>query len=259
MHVAHENIDRIGPTRRPAQPVAGYHKWWDLLFIHWRVPADVLRPLLPKRLTIDTFQGSAWVGLVPFRMTGVRPWWSPPLPGVSAFAETNVRTYVHFEGRDPGVWFFSLDAASSLAVKVARRRWMLNYYRARMRVEREGTRVRYHSRRLWPGPAGAGGNVEAEIGPLIRPRSGELPPGSAEPGSLEHFLVERYILYAQGKDGRLYSGRVHHTPYPLREARLIKLEETLVAAAGIAIAHPPEHVLFSDGVSVEIFKLKGVA
>ncbi|HSG72953.1 MAG TPA: DUF2071 domain-containing protein, partial [Planctomycetaceae bacterium] len=125
-------IDRISPIIRPDEKLIGYHTWLDLLFLHWRVPADEIQALLPPELTVDTFEGDAWVGLVPFKMRKIRPWWSPPVPGISNFYETNVRTYVHHRGKDPGVWFFSLDASSSLAVSVARWRWNLNYFKATM-------------------------------------------------------------------------------------------------------------------------------
>jgi uncharacterized protein len=261
-------IDRMAPTVRPAGGPIGYHRWTDLLFIHWRVPAQVIRPLLPPGLSLDTWEGDAWVGLVPFSMSRVRPWWSPALPGISSFCETNVRTYVHFEGRDPGVWFFSLDASSSLAVRVARWRWHLPYFRARMNLQRTTAAVEYKSRRLWPAGDGPGGvgpahdisgcEIRATIGRLVGHDAvgRALPAGRALPGTLEHFLIERYILYALSATGKLLSGRVHHAPYPIREARLEHLDETLLAATAI---HPPVsacHTLFCDGVDVEIFPLR---
>ena len=252
------SIDRIAPTRRPSEWAIGYHRWSNLLFVHWRVPASELAPLVPPQLTIDTFDGTAWIALVPFTLTGVRPWWSPPVWGISSFHETNVRTYVHHEGRDPGVWFFSLDASSSLAVRAARWKWRLPYYRASMSLKRFGTRVSYSSRRLWPGISGPGAEVEAEIGELIdNPESG-LPAGRAAPGTLEHFLCERYILYSAGAGGALYQGYVHHSPYPLRECRVTCLRESLVQAAGVKVSSAPEHTVFSDHVSVEVFRLRPV-
>ncbi|MGH7201264.1 MAG: YqjF family protein, partial [Planctomycetaceae bacterium] len=232
-------MDRLSPTRRPLGRAIGHHCWSDLLFVHWRVPAELLRPLVPRRLTIDTFDGDAWVGLVPFAMSSVRPWWSPPVPGLSAFLETNVRTYVHLDGRDPGVWFFSLDASNSLAVRIARRRWHLNYFRSDMTLLRSDERVEYTSRRRWPEPSGADSRIIAEIG---RETHGARPVSS---DSLEHFLVERYLLFAGSSDGRLLRAQVHHRPYPLRRARVVEIEESLLAATGIHPDGEPAHVLFS--------------
>jgi uncharacterized protein YqjF (DUF2071 family) len=251
-------IDRLACTLRPAGRAIGRQSWRNLLFVHWRVPCEQLAPLLPRRLTVDRFEGSAWIGLVPFTMHGVRPWWSPAVRGVSSFHETNVRTYVHCQG-DPGVWFFSLDAANTLAVRLARWRWRLPYFRAQMRVERTASRVSYESRRLWPGPPGAATSIEAEIGGPLPSTDDAYPPGRALPGTLEHFLAERYLLYSQATDGNeLFRGRVHHVPYPLRTARLLNLQESLLAAAGIPAVAEPEHVMFSDGVDVEVFPLRRV-
>lgn len=249
------DIDRLAPMRRPPGSPVGYQSWSELLFVHWRLAPSEVEPLLPKGVTLDTFDGAAWVGLVPFRMSKVRPWWSPPVPGLSRFLETNVRTYVHVDGANPGVWFFSLDASNSLAVRIARWKWQLNYFRARMRLGREGRRVRYYSERCWPGPPGASCAVDAETGDLTAALDKEYGPGRAVPGTLEHFLVERYFLYTLAPDGGLLRGQVHHAPYPLREARLIHCRETLLRAAGINLHAAPSHVVYSDGVDVEVFGL----
>src|SRR5579875_1339985 len=130
-------IDRIAPTRKPRRWPVGRMNWRELLFIHWPIRPEELRPLVPSQLELDLFEGVAYVGLVPFTMTGVRPVGLPPVRGLSRFHETNVRTYVHREGRDPGVWFFSLDAANPVAVSLARRLYHLPYYLARMFLEPE--------------------------------------------------------------------------------------------------------------------------
>jgi uncharacterized protein YqjF (DUF2071 family) len=253
-------IDRISATARPATSPIGYHSWTDLLFVHWRLPADLVGALLPAELTLDTWEGDAWVGLVPFYMSGVRPWWSPAIPGVSCFCETNVRTYVHFRGRDPGVWFFSLEASNSPAVRVARWRWHLPYFRAQMNLAWTGDSIRYSSRRMWPGAGGPSCEIRARVGPLLGHEQPvrELPAGRALPGTLEHFLIERYILYACPAPGRILAGRVHHAPYPIREARLEEIDESLLAAGGLAPPAPPCHTVFSAGVNVEIFPLRPV-
>lgn len=225
-------------------------RWEELLFLHWPIPVEAIRPLVPPSLELDLFEGIAYVGLVPFTMTGVRYAWAPPIPGTSRFLETNVRTYVHFQGRDPGVWFFSLDAANALAVRVARRFWSLPYHFARMGVERSGDETVYRAERHWPEPTPAGCDL------AYRP---EGTPSASTPGTLEHFLAERYILYTQHR-GRLLSGRVHHPPYPLQPARVARLEESLLAAAGLPKppgVEPLAH--YASGVDVKVYRLQPIA
>jgi hypothetical protein len=217
-----------------------------------------LQPLIPDRLTVDTYKGEAWIGLVLFRMAGVRPWWFPAVPGLSYFCETNVRTYVHLDGRDPGVLFFSLDASSSLAVRIARARWKLPYHRAAMQFQRTQSSVQYDSRRFWPGRFGVGGRVEATVGDPIAALDKEVPAGQAVPGTLEHFLAERYLLYTPASGGRLLAGQVHHTPYPLCEADTEPTKQTFVSEVGVEVGATPDHVLFSPGVDVEVFPLQQV-
>lgn len=251
-----EPIDRLAPCRRPHGPAIGYQQWSDLLFVHWRVPIELLRPLIPRELEIDTFNGDAWLGLVPFHMSRVRPAWFPAVPFVSSFHETNLRTYVHFRGRNPGVWFISLDAASRLAVEVARWKWHLNYFRAEMAIERIGNSVRYSSSRT---DARSARRAQVDITARIGERQNSAPGVSVERGSLEHFLAERYVLYAGKRDGRLLRGRVHHAPYPLRSAELVSLRQTLSAAAEVPVSSQPDHVLYSEGVTVDIFPLRYVS
>ncbi|GAB4135657.1 MAG: hypothetical protein Tsb009_02160 [Planctomycetaceae bacterium] len=250
------NIDRISPTRKPVGKPAGYQRWTDLLFLHWPMEPEMLKPFLPAELTVDTFDGQAWIGMVPFYMSGVRPRFFPAVPGISAFCETNIRTYVHLNGEKPGVWFFSLEAAKSLAVRIARWRWHLPYFCSNMSLERNGDHIIYSGSRLWPGEPGAGYQIKAEIGPTWT--ANDAVDGAATPGTFEHFLAERYILYAQNQSGKLYRGQVHHRPYPLREARLLEFEESLLAAAGLPIQGEPTNVLFSDGVDVKVYSLEAV-
>jgi uncharacterized protein YqjF (DUF2071 family) len=242
-------IDRIGPTRRPQGRVAQRQSWRELSFLHWRIPVSVLRPLVPAALEIDTYDGDAFIGVVPFTMTGVRPLWAPAVPGISNFHETNVRTYVHHEGGAPGVWFFSLEAASLVAVTIARTFWHLPYHHARMTLEKGPDGIRYTSERRSPPPLPGVCNV------TCRPLS---EPTAARPGTLEHFLAERYLLYADAGGGALRRGAVHHTPYPLQTAEVTAWEESLLAAAGIARPPGEPFAHYASGVDVEIFSLDRV-
>jgi uncharacterized protein YqjF (DUF2071 family) len=246
-----EAIDRIAPTRDPGGRAAMRQDWRHLLFLHWVVPVAALRPRVPPRLEIDTFEDKAYVGLVPFTMTGVRPVWAPPVRGLSSFHEVNVRTYVHHQGRDPGVWFFSLDAAHRIAVELGRRFWHLSYHHARIalnvaepRTKASGPRIEYRSERRGAQPAGCR-VVYEPIGA----------PEPARPGTLEHFLAERYILYCQ-RGPRLYSGQVHHEAYPLQPVRVEQLDESLLAANGLVRPDTPPLAHYASGVRVRIYPLR---
>jgi uncharacterized protein YqjF (DUF2071 family) len=187
-------------------------RWHDLLFAPWRVDPSVLRALIPPTLELETFDGSAWLGVVPFWMSGIRARFAPPVPGLSRFPEINVRTYVTAGGK-PGVWFFSLDAASRIAVRAARRTFHLNYLDADIRcdVDRATDRVTYHSTRTHRGaPPAEFDTTYAPAGPVF----------TATPGSLDHFLTERYCLYAAARDGRTFRGEIAHQPWPLQAATL---------------------------------------
>lgn len=240
-------IDRVAPTLRPDRIAVMHQRWAELGFLHWPVPVAALRALVPRALTIDTHDGQAYVGLVPFTVTGARPMLMPPLPWVSAFHEVNVRTYVHLDGADPGVWFFSLDASNPLVVAAARALFLLPYHHARMEMDVDPGGIDFRSERV--GPAGAACAVRYEpVGPAA--------PAAA--GSREHFLAERYILYTSSEH-RLWQAQVHHEPYPLQEARAQLLSESLVSAAGIERPdEPPPLVHFAREVNVEIFALHDV-
>ena len=238
-----KHIDRIAPTRRPKGPVAGYQRWSDLVFLHWPVPLEALRPLVPESLSIDTYDGVAWVGIVPFAMRDVRPsrFW-PKGMGFN-FLETNVRTYVHVEGEDPGVYFFSLDAASWPAVKVARSMWSLPYHEAKMDYHLEGVRYRYDTTRK---RANASLSLELTLGGKME---------AAAPDSLEFFLFERYLLHVERR-GSLMTGQVHHSPYPTRKAKVERCEQSLLRAAGFDVDGLPHLAHYSAGVDVDIFALR---
>ena len=222
-----------------------HQKWGKLLFIHWPIDAALLRPLIPKQLEIDTFDGSAWIGVIPFTMWGIRATVLPPIPGTSAFHELNVRTYVHFNGV-PGVWFFSLDAASKLAVWGARKLYYLPYFNARMSLDQNGNQINYSSqRRDKRGPA-AGLQATWAIGD-------PLPTSSS--GSLEFFLTERYCLYSEDK-GEIYRARIYHQPWPLRNASLSSLNSTMIESQGFPAPSGNPHLRYAEEISVEIWLLK---
>ena len=212
-------MDRIWPTRPPAQSVAAYHTWLDLTFLHWRLPIEQIRPLIPPELTLDTWDGDAMIGLVPFQLRDVRPGRLPVLPGISHFLETNLRTY-------------------------------LPYYWARMTLKSDVDRRHYQSHRL-RSRTSVTTDVRVELGDWFAEEG-------AASGSLEHFLVERYPLYAQARDGRILQGQVYHRPYPLRAVTRVQCQESLSTAAGITLASPPCHAIFSPGVRVQVFGLQEI-
>jgi uncharacterized protein YqjF (DUF2071 family) len=217
--------------------VVMYQQWNHLLFLHWKVNQDEVRKWVPEELEIDTFKGDAYFGLVLFTMRGIRPRFVPPLPSLSAFHEFNARTYVK-KGDKKGVWFFSLDAANSMAVRLARKHYFLPYYHAEMNHERTTYGVTYHSKRCCDGA-----NIEASA-----EVSGDV--WRAQPGTLDHFLVERYRLFAKSARG-LVSLQVQHPPYPLRTVNNVRVEESLSTAAHVQLSGAPiAH--YVEGVSVRI-------
>jgi uncharacterized protein YqjF (DUF2071 family) len=251
------------PDGRPVMRM----RWRHLLFAHWPIDADVLRPLVPPSLEIDTFEGRAWVGLVPFTMEDVSPVVAPRMPwrGVTDFHECNVRTYVYPRGRPDlagggvgkgGVWFFSLDAASRLAVWGARRFWGLPYFFARMRLHRTEDEIDYAVDRVH-----AGGVAAARL----RCRWRALDPlPAAQPGELAHFLTERYCLYTtrrtRGDESALQCGPIAHAPWPLRRAQLLSLDNSLVRAAGIdGLDQSHEPLLYhADELEVRAWRLRPI-
>ena len=213
------------PWPLPGKPWILAQVWHDLLFAHWPIGTEAMRAKLPAALELDTFDGTAWLGLVPFRMSGVRVRGTPSLPWLSAFPELNVRTYVRY-GTKPGVWFFSLDAANSLAVAVARAWFRLPYFRARMSCTRDGEDVVYASTRTHVGAPGAA--LIARYGPR-----GEGRP--ARPGTLEHWLMERYCLYALSGHGQVVRGEIHHPPWSLQPAHAILDHNTMADPLGLVL------------------------
>lgn len=233
--------------RPPGRPVM-YQSWRDLSFLHFSIDPELLRPTLPDGLDIDTFpdaQGRerAWVGLVPFWMTNIRFRGLPAIPGTRTFPETNLRTYVHRNGKQPGVWFFSLEAANRLACATARRFFGLPYHWSKMDVVKAGTCIDYDSSRRRDVRVSCRASVQT-LDPLENP----------QPGSLEFFLIERYLLHALHR-GNLVTGRVHHSPYALRRLELMSLKESLTTSNGVP-AQTWEHFVYSPGVDVEVFGIR---
>ncbi len=222
--------------------------WNDLLFAHWPLPPEVIRPLIPSQLELDTFEGQAWLGVVPFHMTRVRVRGLPPIPFIYHFAELNVRTYISFGGR-PGVIFFSLDAASLPAVLAARRWYHLPYFKARMPFQVQGDNVQYASHRTHRGAS------PAEFAATYAPTG---PVFTAQSGTLEDWLTARYCLYTVDPRQRVLRGEIHHQPWPLQPAQACITTNTMAQAAGITLPDKEPLLHFSKRLTVLIWPLKVV-
>ena len=218
------------------------HEWNHMSFLHWPYRPDSVQGLLPGNLEVETVQGQAWVGLLPFRMEGVRLPGLPAAPWASRFPEINVRTYVRGPDGQLGIWFFSLDAARLPAVLGARGTYWLRYFWAGMSVDLHGEEVRYQSRRRWPGPRGAHCRTRVEVGDPIP---------VDELGPLDHFLTARHVLYTRVA-GRLAYAHAEHPPWPLRRGRVLHLDQSLVQAAGLPPPQGPPLVHHSPGVAVRV-------
>ena len=225
----HQILDDVShrPWPRPDGPWFMTQSWHDLLFAHWPVDARLLQEKLPAGLLLDTFNGEAWVGVVPFRMTNVSPRGVPPMPFVSSFLELNVRTYVTLHGK-PGVYFFSLDANSTLAVAAARALFHLPYFVAAMNVDEQRGQFVYTSTRQ------TRTDGVAEFAATYGPVGYAVTP---EPGSLEHFLTERYCLYTMDDAFRAKRLEIHHPPWMLQTAEATIAVNTMTEASGIRL--PP--------------------
>lgn len=249
-----------------------HQNWGKLLFMHWPIAATDLRPLIPAPLSIDTFEGSAWIGVVPFTMWGIRASFLPPIPGTSAFHELNVRTYVHFNGV-PGVWFLSLDAAHRLAVWGARTFYRLPYFNAEMQLKQSGDRIVYSSTRrdemtyakfFDVDQAGFESDFTSE-------RFCNLPPArfdgswniceprtEAAPGSIEFFLTERYCLYTFHRR-QIHQSRIYHDPWPLRTATIETYESSMIESLGLPAPEGSPLLHYAESIAVDIWPLKRVS
>jgi uncharacterized protein YqjF (DUF2071 family) len=228
------------PWPPPERPWVQAQSWVDLAFLHWRFEPAALQRLVPESVELQTFDGGAWLGITPFLVTGFRLRGIPPLPLISRFPEVNVRTYVSHEDK-PGIWLFSLDAASTLAVEAAKRLYKLPYSRAQMRYERAGDFVQFEASRT-------GAAFSARYrgdGELFQPQR----------GSLEEFLTERYCLYTE-KGGRLYRAELHHPPWQLQDGTAHVGLNTL---APLPLPDAEPHVLFSPRQDVVVWSLDELA
>lgn len=233
---------------------AGYQRWRKLTFLHWRVAAEKLQSLLPRGLQIQQFDGSAWLGVVPFSMERIRPWWSPPVPGISWFLESNVRTYVVDERGVAGVWFFSLDANSRLAVNVARTFWHLPYKLASMSLSVQDKHHNDTPKRIsYTGRREESPYAQYELTVDVP----DVEPEPAQPGTLEHFLVERYLLFATDRKFRMRTGRVHHEPYRIVTPTSIVGTQSLTSATAFHELDitSVDHAAYCQGVDVRISPL----
>jgi uncharacterized protein len=231
---------RAPPPPRVARPVM-YQQWNWITFLHWRYPAAVVQALLPSGLTVETFGRSAWIGLTPFLMEGVRAPGLPALPWLSRFGEINVRTYVHDDRGRSGIWFLSLDAALLPAVLAARAGYWLPYFWSDIDVQAPGERISYRCRRRWPA-GGARCGAQVQLGP---------PLAEAERDDHAHFLTARYRLFTVIA-GRLAAAEAEHRDWPLRSATVLHLDQDLLQRAGLPAPAGDPLAHASPGVAVRI-------
>ena len=213
--------------------------WRDLAYVHWPVDPALVARALPEGLEPDTFEGRAWVGLVPFRMEDIAAPITPPIPWLGTFPEINIRTYVH-GSEGPGVWFHSLDITRLLPVLVAQATYRLPYAWSKMSIEQEGDLRLYRARRRWPGPRGTTSLLRLRVGGAI-----------TEPSPFEHFLSARWGLYTRLGE-RLAFARVSHEPWPLHHASVLALSDEFHRIAGYPSPAAEVHAMWSPGVDVRV-------
>ena len=223
-------------------------RWRDVLFAHWPVPANVLRPLIPKPLELDTFDGWAWLGLTPLRMEDVRPRLAPRALALD-FLELNVRTYVSAGGQG-GVWFFSLDASSRLAVWTARAGFGLPYFHAHLDARSEHDSVCFSSSRIH------GGAAPADLDVRYRPVGDVYHSG---PESFDHWLIERYRLYVVGPRGRVSFGDIHHLPWPLQSAEAEFPTLQMTEQLGFRLPGQDPVLHYAERLDVVAWRVKALA
>ncbi len=237
-------IDRLTPQTRPASPVIAHQRWHSALFCHWPLPAEALRRHVPKRLTLDTFGGDAWLTAALFTVTGARLRPLPAVPFLSSFHEVNLRTYVHLDGKDPGMWFFSCDATSLAMCALGRAGLRLPYFPSRAKRWQLRDEHHYDSSRIKLG------KPPARISASWRSSGALL---EAQAGSLEHFLTQRFFVYSPSAASRLWREPIHHAPWSLFPAELLTLEQTLDEAHLLPFLPKRPLAHYSPGVDVEFF------
>jgi uncharacterized protein len=246
-----DQLDRVDhrPWPIPREPWVMRQVWESLAFLHWPFPADALRRLLSPEVAIDTFDGHAWVGLVPFHLSSIRLRGCPPMPGLRHFLELNVRTYVTRD-RKPGVWFLTLDAESLLAVLIARRWYRLSYFLANIRMDRVGSELEFAAQRR--GHSAPKASFQSRIAPCR--------------DALEHanrgrdeWLTERYCLYSSDRTGRLYGADIHHAPWTLRAADADIVENTMLTSLGLDAPTTQPIVHLADRIEALIWPPRRIA
>jgi len=245
--VQHPSFERLEhrPWPLPEKPWRWRQSWRDLLFAHWPVPAKELRPLVPDSLEVQEFDGTSWIGIVPLRMEGVTMRYIPELPWLSSFPELNLRIYVNYEDK-PGIWFLSLDATNPLAVWAARNFFYLPYHNADISHEKNGNQIQYRCERK---------DHESKINfkSAYQPVSEVY---ESEPGTLEHWLTERYCLYSQNSSGKMYRVDVHHHPWPLQKADANIEENNMTHPLDINLPDTSPLLHFASRLDVAIWSPK---
>lgn len=234
------------PWPMPSGPWIMTQSWLQLLFVHWCFDPEQIQALIPPPLELDTFNGKAYVAVVPFQMKNVCPRFVPPVPWLSAFPELNVRTYVTYQGK-PGVWFFSLDAGNPIAVQVARKGFFLPYYDARMHLKQKGPLIDYVSHRTHRG---------AHPADLIARYQPTGPVYLSQKDTLEYWLTERYCLFSRSPSGQIYCGEIQHAPWPLQPAKAEFKLNTMTMPVGLKLPEQAPILHYVDRIDVLVWALK---
>lgn len=229
------------PWPLPGKPWIMKQVWHDLLFAHWSVSPEAILADIPQGLELDTFDGQAWLGVVPFYMSGVTPRGCPAIHRLCDFPELNLRTYVRRGGK-PGVWFYSLDVTNGFAAWIARRFFHLPYQKAQMQVQRQGPWVEYHS---WCG------------GRELVARYRGLPEKVSREDTFAHWCTERYCLYCSDEKGGLYRGEIQHPEWPLQKAEWKVSKNTFLNRFPLSQVEPVLH--FSSRLDVVVYPLEYLA